>query len=122
MDALATMIGQTETLSGGAGWVGAGLLGLILSWLLLMHLPNLAKKDTEKDKQWMELVKNKDDHVDRLVVRFEASLQTIRDQCKRELDDLTSLFERALASRLKMYDALKEVEKRKGTIAEEKKP
>src|SRR5689334_4997153 len=33
-----------DSLSGGAGWFGAGLLGLVLGWLLLVHLPS-------KDKQ-----------------------------------------------------------------------
>lgn len=38
-----------DPISGGAGWVGAGLLGLVLSWLLLMHLP-------KKDAQISELI------------------------------------------------------------------
>lgn len=39
----------TDPLSGGAGWVGAGLLGLVLCWLLLKHLP-------DKDRQQRELI------------------------------------------------------------------
>ena len=38
-----------EVISGGAGWVGAGLLGAVLSWLTLVHLP-------AKDKQVKELI------------------------------------------------------------------
>jgi thiamine kinase-like enzyme len=37
------------SLSGGAGWVGAGLLGLVLSWLLFFHLP-------AKDRQLKEMI------------------------------------------------------------------
>lgn len=33
-----------DTLAGNSGWAGAGLLGLVLSWLLLWHLP---AKDTQ---------------------------------------------------------------------------
>lgn len=32
-------LAQADSLTGGAGWVGAGLLGLVLAWLLLKHLP-----------------------------------------------------------------------------------
>lgn len=36
-----------DSLSGGAGWIGAGLLGAVLCWLLLKHLP---AKDTQLEK------------------------------------------------------------------------
>ena len=38
------IIAQTDPLSGGAGWVGAGLLGLVLLWLLMRHLPEQARQ------------------------------------------------------------------------------
>jgi hypothetical protein len=48
------MLAQTtDPISGGAGWVGAGLLGLVLSWLLLKYLP-------DKDRQLKELIDAKD--------------------------------------------------------------
>lgn len=43
----------SDPLSGGGGWVGAGLLGLVLAWLLLKHLP-------DKDNQIDRLIKDKD--------------------------------------------------------------
>lgn len=49
---LGSLIAQSsngDPLSGGAGWVGAGLLGLVLTWLLLRHLP-------EKDRQLRDLI------------------------------------------------------------------
>jgi hypothetical protein len=50
----ATMLAQSsDPLSGGAGWVGAGLLGLVLGWMFLKHLP-------DKDKQLKELIEAKD--------------------------------------------------------------
>lgn len=30
---------STDPLSGGAGWVGAGLLGAVLAWVMFVHLP-----------------------------------------------------------------------------------
>jgi hypothetical protein len=37
---LAAFLAQSsDPLSGGAGWVGAGLLGAVLAWLLFVHLP-----------------------------------------------------------------------------------
>lgn len=38
------MLAQADPLSGGAGWAGAGLLGLVLLWLLLRHLPEQDRK------------------------------------------------------------------------------
>lgn len=47
---LLMMIAQVpvDPISGGAGWIGAGLLGLVLGWLLLMHLPAKAKESKEE--------------------------------------------------------------------------
>ena len=52
---------QPDPISGGAGWVGASFLGLVLSWLLLKHLPDMLKliremvtefrKETEAQRQ-----------------------------------------------------------------------
>ncbi len=42
-----------DPISGGAGWIGAGLLGLVLGWLLLKHLP-------DKDKQLKDLLDSRD--------------------------------------------------------------
>jgi PAS domain S-box-containing protein len=38
-----------DAISGGGGWLGAGLLGMVLGWLLMRHLP-------EKDRQLKELL------------------------------------------------------------------
>lgn len=46
---LALLAQTSDPISGGAGWVGAGLLGLVLGWLLLKHIP-------DKDRQLKELI------------------------------------------------------------------
>ncbi len=66
---LIALLAQTEALSGGSGWVGAGLLGLILAWLLLVHLPS-------KDKQLKDLL----DSRDRLM---SEQLTAERDSCEK---------------------------------------
>lgn len=40
-------------LAGGSGWAGAGLLGLVLAWLLLRHLP-------EKDRMLSDIIEKHD--------------------------------------------------------------
>jgi hypothetical protein len=37
---LVLFVAQTDPISGGAGWVGAGLLGAVMAWLLLKYLPD----------------------------------------------------------------------------------
>lgn len=58
MDYILLLLAQSDPLSGGAGWVGTGLLGAVLSWLLFVHLP-------AKDKQIKELIENKDKALER---------------------------------------------------------
>ncbi len=54
----------------GAGWVGAGLLGSVLGWLLLKHLPA------------------NDAQIERLVDKFDAQLRETRNDFKDSLRDL----------------------------------
>jgi uncharacterized protein YktB (UPF0637 family) len=60
----------TDPLSGGAGWVGTGLLGSVLGWLLFIHLPN-------KDKQIAGLIESRDKLVKDLSAEFRASVSDI---------------------------------------------
>lgn len=61
MNALLAILAQTtlpaDPLSNGGGWFGAGLLGLVLAWLLFKHLP-------AKDQQIKDLVDDKDARLD----------------------------------------------------------
>jgi gas vesicle protein len=50
---LLPLLADADPISGGAGWVGAGLLGMVLGWLLIIHLP-------AKDKQLQTLLDGKD--------------------------------------------------------------
>lgn len=70
---------QVDPLSGGAGWLGAGLLGAVLAWLCFVHLP-------AKDKQLKEMMSAESDERekerqsrDRIVSVFQAELLKIQD-------------------------------------------
>ena len=62
---------HNDPLSGGSGWVGAGLLGLVLAWLLLKHLP-------EKDKQYKELIEAHKEEMRATRAEFRDELTTER--------------------------------------------
>lgn len=47
------LLADTPDIFGGAGWAGADILGLVLGWLLLKHLPS-------KDQQLKEFIAAKD--------------------------------------------------------------
>lgn len=70
-----------DPLSGGAGWIGAGLLGLVLCWLMLKHLP-------DKDKLVKEIVDGHNARVDAMISRQEASMDRQRDAFKHSLEEV----------------------------------
>lgn len=68
-----------DTLSGGGGWVGAGLLGLVLAWLLFWHLPAKDKQIGEViDKHAAEAKATRDD--------FKTALASIMAHCEGKVD------------------------------------
>lgn len=60
----------SDVISGGAGWVGTGLLGSVLAWLFFKHLP-------AKDQQNADLIKSQNTIV--------AGLIESRDKLVKEL-------------------------------------
>ncbi len=66
------MFAQAETISGGAGWVGAGLLGVVLWWLLFKHIP-------DKDKQIGEMLKQSNEERQQNTNRYDAERLAERD-------------------------------------------
>lgn len=100
-----------DPISGGAGWVGAGLLGLVLGWLLLRHLPEkdrqMKEYVTEKDIQMNKYVENKDKQMDKILTDaenssirqgndFKEALVQITDHCAQEMKNLTEFWKREL--------------------------
>lgn len=72
---------DTSSLSGGSGWVGAGLLGLVLSWLTMIHLPakdkQMATLLTEATNERATLFKAHREERDHMFVRFDITLDKI---------------------------------------------
>jgi len=100
------LFAEADWLAGAGGWGGAGLLGLVLGWLLLRHLP-------AKDAQLKELMTDKDNHAKALVADhqgatkeliarndaalklaredYKESLKGVQEHCERETMSLSNL-------------------------------
>ncbi len=108
---------QAEMVGTGAGWVGAGLLGSVLFWLLMRHLPDKDRQIKElladKDKQIMDLISQHNEErsavfkeksneqqarilaaevaqkgVESLVASFSVELKAERETCERRHSEL----------------------------------
>lgn len=86
-----------DPLSGGAGWLGAGLLGLVLGWLLLKHLP-------DKDRQITKFIEDKDRHVVVMSEMYERKLNAIVASYEKESRETKEEFREALNSVLSHCD------------------
>lgn len=120
----------SDPISGGAGWVGTGLLGSVLGWLLLKYLPDkdkqlkemmsvhsdsLAAKDNvllEKDKMILEIMERKEKVMDKIGERYTQSLQTITEHCRKETQNLGDLISRDLGQLTMAVQDLSEVSSR----------
>jgi hypothetical protein len=102
---LAAEEAQFPGIVGGAGWVGAGMLGSVLAWLLFIHLP-------AKDKQIEKLIDRQDTFVKNITDRHEQNmLQAVKEgrtdfrevldgivaNCQREHDLLHNLLTKDMA-------------------------
>lgn len=67
----------TETIAGGAGWVGAGLLGSVLAWLLFIHIPTKDKQAKEKDELFAKSVKDKDESHNAMTERQQQRMEKL---------------------------------------------
>ena len=81
---------QVDPLAGGAGWAGAGLLGLVLSWLLLRHLP-------EKDRQAKEINDKNDLKITAIISSFRDEMRENREEFKIALQAMLLHCEKEVA-------------------------
>ncbi len=83
-----------ESLSGGGGWAGAGLLGLVLAWLLLKHLPakdeQMGSLLTKKDAQIAALMEKHDQQSAAKQASFDAALGRVTEHCEREMSAIST--------------------------------
>jgi hypothetical protein len=93
------VLGDTSISGGVAGWTGAGIVGAVLSWLLLKHLPSqqasYEKQLESKDKNIAEMMAK----IDRVIEKHDATetkaredfrdcLQEVTDHCQKELSEI----------------------------------
>lgn len=100
------VIGQAgEPISGGAGWVGAGMLGSVLAWLLFVHLPS-------KDKQIKEMIESRDSLVKELADTHRKAVADVVDHCRDELSKKDEYYSRHHTEQMgwlqKIYDTGRE--------------
>lgn len=82
---LGEVVTEQNYITGGAGWAGAGLLGLVLGWLLLKHLP-------DKDRQFDALIKAHSDNDKELHVACAAER---KEQYQEFSKALTAILDRS---------------------------
>jgi hypothetical protein len=70
---LAEVTAPLDALGGAPAWVGTGLLGSVLGWLLFLHLPN-------KDKQIAGLIESRDAAMKALAADYRASLMDLTNR------------------------------------------
>lgn len=92
------MLAQADAISGGAGWAGAGLLGLVLGWLLLKHLPDkdrmIREIIREHDTTEREIVLAAQAQVDRARKEFTDSLRYVVDKQEQQNKELIAAIQR----------------------------
>src|SRR5258708_1629785 len=75
--------GVADPISGGAGWGGAGLLGLVLAWLLLVRLP-------ANDKQQEKAAERHDALVEKLATKHASDLVDTASKHAAQVKELNS--------------------------------
>lgn len=85
-----------DPISGGAGWVGAGLLGAVMAWLLLVHLPN-------KDKQLKEFIDSRDKDKQAAREAFEKEQRESRSAFALAIREQQAAFALAVNDQQKLF-------------------
>lgn len=78
--------GGVDPLVGGSGWLGAGMLGLVIYWLLYKHIPSLMNSHLDQVKQLSADFKNSLDQI----VACETETKKLANAWTVEVDRLVS--------------------------------
>lgn len=104
---------EIDALAGSSGWIGAGLLGSVLAWLMFVYLPAKDKQLKEmmdaKDSQFEKMTESKDALAKNLALvniendkerrnDFKDQLSLIASHCKEEMVFITSSFKAELTA------------------------
>lgn len=86
-----------NAITGGAGWVGAGLLGLVLSWLLMVRMPAWDKLMDTKDKQIQTLIETRDKLFEKIADGHSKQLEAITVACDERMQLMAKNHDEAFA-------------------------
>jgi ABC-type nickel/cobalt efflux system permease component RcnA len=95
---------STDVLAGNGGWAGAGLLGLVLAWLLWKHLPAMFDRH---DKHVADLTALHKEQMAATHDTFKASLQAVVEHCESEARVHAAAFREEVA---KMTGAIEKIQ------------
>ncbi|RJQ26393.1 hypothetical protein C4577_03515 [Candidatus Parcubacteria bacterium] len=101
---------QVDPISGGAGWVGAGLLGLVLGWLLLKHLP-------DKDKYIKEIIKEHGETVNKVTEKHEITVKGVAEKHEQSLKLVAEKHELAIKQAAEKHSAAVEAAAQRTELA-----
>lgn len=81
-----------DPIAGGAGWASFGIAGLVLSWLLLKHLPDKAAADKEKDNLLFKVIADAQQDRNAMSVRYDTERATERTARHERMSQFQAMF------------------------------
>jgi hypothetical protein len=88
------------TLGGASGWAGAGMLGLVLAWLLWKHIPRILDDNKEQilahKDQISNLISKEETSRKEFSIMYERNLDKVLHHCHSEMDALSKLMTKEL--------------------------
>lgn len=118
MIGLGTILAQAppDPIGGGAGWLGAGLLGSVLAWLLLVYLPAQWKQFKELlNEQAIEREKDREERA-----ASHRIMQEEREKDRVSRHELVNNFQRALSDTYMGHDKEREQDRKEWSAALDK--
>lgn len=92
-----------DQIAGNSGWAGAGLLGAVLAWLLLWHLPakdkQLAEKDAAHNAHVERLTALHATEMEKALATFAMEAREQRAECRAELERFSAAVQNGWISR-----------------------
>lgn len=85
-------------LAGNAGWTGVGLLGAILAWLLLWHLPRKDSREDESRKLYLEKIES-------VTASFAATVRSITSTHSEQMQSAIDRQDRQMEKLAASYES-----------------
>ena len=104
---------STDPISGGAGWVGAGLLGLVLGWLLLKHLPDKDRQQTAQLDRHLAVEESQRQYHGKIEKEqrdeYRTTLGSVLDSHRVQIEVMTKALSTDLQALRQAVDALRDL-------------